>query len=137
LKYARTPDRFPVCGAERVFPDQPLKETGIMKKIVAAAVLVLGLGALAGCASVSKEEFEAVRATANKAAADAAAARAAADGAAGAAAKAQSAADAAKGTSDAAKATADAAKSSADAANACCQDTQTKIDRMFKKSMYK
>jgi len=32
---------------------------------------------------------------------------------------------------------ADAAKSAAGSANACCQDTQTKIDRMFKKSMYK
>ena len=94
-----------------------------MRKIVVPVVLALGIGMLGGCASVSKEEFEAVRANANKAAADAAAAKTAADGAAAAAAKAQS--------------TADAAKSTADAANACCQDTQTKIDRMFKKSMYK
>jgi murein lipoprotein len=94
-----------------------------MKKIVTTAVIVLSIGVLGGCASVSKEEFEAVRASASKAAADAAAAKAAADSAAAAAAKAQS--------------TADAANSSAEAANACCRDTQTKIDRMFKKSMYK
>lgn len=94
-----------------------------MKKIITPLVLVLALATLGGCASVSKEELDAVRTTASKAAADAAAAKAAADGAAATAAKAQS--------------TADAAKSSADEANACCRDTQTKIDRMFKKSMYK
>jgi murein lipoprotein len=108
-----------------------------MRKIVTTAVLALGIGALGGCATVSKEEFEAVRASASKAAADAAAAKAASDSAAAAAAKAQATADAAKATADAAKSSAEAAKSSADAANACCRDTQTKIDRMFKKSMYK
>jgi len=108
-----------------------------MKKIVTTVVLALGLVALGGCASVSREEFETVRATANKAAADAAAARASADSAAAAAVKAQSSADAARTTSEAAKSSADAAKSASEAANACCQDTQTKIDRMFKKSMYK
>lgn len=94
-----------------------------MKKIVVPAVLALSLGVLGGCATVSKEEFDAVKATANKAATDAAAAKTAADNAAAAAAKAQSSAD--------------AAKSSAEAANACCRDTQTKMDRVFKKSMYK
>jgi len=108
-----------------------------MKKIVASAVLVISLGILGGCASVSKEDLDAVRATASKALADAAAAKTAADNAAAAAAKAQSSADAAKSTADAAKSSSDAAKSSSEAANACCQDTQTKIDRMFKKSMYK
>lgn len=101
-----------------------------MKKIVTPVVLALSLGVLGGCATVSKEEFEAVRATANKAAADATAAKATADNAAAAAAKAQASADAAKSS-------AEAAKSSAEASNACCRDTQTKIDRMFKKSMYK
>jgi murein lipoprotein len=95
----------------------------VMKKIVTPLVLAIGLVTLGGCASVSKEELDAVKATASKAAADAAAAKSAADGAAAAAAQAQS--------------TADAAKSSADQANACCRDTQTKIDRMFKRSMYK
>lgn len=106
-----------------------------MKKIVVPAVLALSLGVLGGCAST--KDLEAVRATADKAVADAAAARAAADKAAAAAAKAQSTADAAKSSADAAVSSADAAKSAAGSANACCQDTQTKIDRMFKKSMYK
>lgn len=106
-----------------------------MKKIVAPAVLVLALGVLGGCAST--KDLEAVRAVADKAVADAAAAKAAADKAAAAAAKAQSTADAAKSSADAAVSSADAAKSTAGSANACCQDTQTKIDRMFKKSMYK
>ena len=92
-----------------------------MTNITAPAVFALSLALLGGCAT--KKDLEAVRAVADKAAADASAARASADKAAAAAATAQ--------------AKADAAKSAADSANACCQDTQTKIDRMFKKSMYK
>lgn len=106
-----------------------------MKKIVTSLVLALGLAVLGGCAST--KDLEAVRAVADKAVADAAAAKAAADKAAAAAAKAQSTADAARSSADAAVTSAGAAKSSAESANACCQDTQTKIDRMFKKSMYK
>ena len=94
-----------------------------MNKFVAPLLIAMTLSTIGGCATVSKAEFEAVRATADRAAADAAAARSAADSAATAAAKAQS--------------TADAAQSAAAEANTCCTDTQTKIDRMFKKSMYK
>jgi len=101
-----------------------------MKRLFVPLMIVVALSTIGGCATVSKSEFEAVRATADRAAADAAAARSAADGAATAAAKAQS-------TADSAQSTATAAKVSADEANACCRDTQTKIDRMFKKSMYK
>ena len=99
-----------------------------MTNITAPAVFALSLALLGGCATT--KDLEAVRAIADKATADASAAKASADKAAAAAAKAQSTADAAKSSSD-------AAKSSSEAANACCQDTQTKIDRMFKKSMYK
>jgi murein lipoprotein len=106
-----------------------------MKKIVTPVLLALSLGVFGGCAST--KDLEAVRATADKAVADAAAAKATADSAAAAAAKAQASADAARSSADSAKSSADAAKSSAEAANACCRDTQTKIDRMFKKSMYK
>jgi hypothetical protein len=106
-----------------------------MKKIVAPAVFALSLAMLGGCATT--KDFDAVRAIADKAAADASAARAGADKAAAAAAKAQATADSAKSSADAALSSADAAKSAAGSANACCQDTQTKIDRMFKKSMYK
>lgn len=101
-----------------------------MKRFIAPVLFAVTLSIAGGCATVSKAEFEAVRATADRAAADAAAARSSADGAATAAAKAQS-------TADAAQSAADAAKASAEEANACCRDTQTKIDRMFKKSMYK
>jgi hypothetical protein len=106
-----------------------------MKNIVTSLLLVLGLALAGGCAST--KDLDAVRAAADKAAAAAAKAQASADSAAAAAAKAQASADGARSTADTAKATSDAAKSSADAANACCRDTQTKIDRMFKKSMYK
>jgi murein lipoprotein len=100
-----------------------LLEKILMKRTILPFILVLTVGAMGGCASISREEFDAVRASASKAAADAAAAKAGADKALAAATKAQS--------------TADAAKSGAESANACCRDTQTKIDRMFKKSMYK
>jgi type IV secretory pathway TrbL component len=106
-----------------------------MKKIVIPVLLALSLGVFGGCAST--KDLEAVRTVADKAVADAAAARAAADKAAAAAAKAQSTADAAKSSADAAVSSADAAKSSAQSSDACCRDTQTKIDRLFKKSMYK
>ena len=106
-----------------------------MKKIFTPLLLVVGLALAGGCAST--KDLEAVRAIADKATADAVAAKAAADKAAAAAAKAQSTADAAKSSADSAVSSADAAKSAAGSANACCQDTQTKIDRMFKKSMYK
>jgi murein lipoprotein len=106
-----------------------------MKKILAAVVFALSLGLIGGCATT--KDLEAVRAIADKAVADAAAAKAAADKAGAAAAKAQSTADGAKSSADTAVSSADAAKSAAGSANACCQDTQTKIDRMFKKSMYK
>ncbi|HQR51943.1 MAG TPA: alanine-zipper protein [Burkholderiales bacterium] len=121
--------------AESASPSHSFSEINSMKKIVTSVFLVLGLALAGGCAST--KDLEAVRAVADKAAAAAAKAQATADSAAAAASKAQASADAAKSTSDAAKSTADAAKSSADAANACCKDTQTKIDRMFKKSMYK
>jgi hypothetical protein len=126
---------FGEIGEKKVSLNQSLLERRVMKKIVAPVMLALGAVMLVGCASTG--DLEAVRATANKAAAEAAAAKAAADKAAAAAAKAQSSADAAKSSADAAVSSADTAKSSAESANACCRDTQTKIDRMFKKSMYK
>lgn len=101
-----------------------------MNKLVAPFVLAVALGLVGGCSSVSRAEFDALRATADRAAAEAAAAKSAADNAASSAARAQS-------TADAAQSSASAAKAAADEANACCRDTQTKIDRMFKKSMYK
>ena len=50
---------------------------------------------------------------------------------------AQQTAEAAKSAADRAQQTADQALQSAGEANACCQQTNEKIDRMFKKSMEK
>jgi murein lipoprotein len=50
---------------------------------------------------------------------------------------AKTAAANAQSTADKASADAAAAMSKADEANTCCQNTNEKIDRMFKKSMYK
>ncbi len=86
-----------------------------------ALVGLVSLGSLTGCASTSgmdslRSEIRQANETAQQAAADAAAAR--------------KEAAAASATANEAKSTADAAKASADA-------TAEKIDRMFKKSMYK
>lgn len=87
---------------------------------VAAVALV---AALAGCSTVTKEEFDAVSATANNALTEARAAKAAADAAQ-------------KTASDAAYA-AQQAQSAADAANQCCRDNTEKLDRLFEKTMRK
>jgi murein lipoprotein len=81
-----------------------------VKTTVAAFAIALATG----CASTS--DLEKVRATAEEAKAAAAQAQA---------------------TADAAKSSADAAAAAANQANTCCTDTNEKIDRMFKKSMYK
>ena len=77
--------------------------------------LVSGM-TLGGCASVSKEDLAAVRATAEEAKTMAADAQA---------------------TAKSAQAEAAEANSRAAAAEATSADTESKIDRMFKKSMYK
>ena len=79
---------------------------------VGALATVLTLGA--GCATT--EEIDALRATAEEA-------RRTAEAAEAAAARAESKAD--------------AAKRAAEDAKGCCRDNSEKIDRMFKKSMYK
>ena len=71
--------------------------------------IALSLAMASGCATVKKEDLDAVRATA----------------------------DAAKAAAAQAQSTADAAKAAADQANTCCTQTNEKIDRMFKKSMNK
>jgi hypothetical protein len=83
-----------------------------VKPLLTAAVC----GLLFGCATTQQSDLDAVRAIAEKAAADAAAAQQAA-------AAAQSRADQAMGTASDAKAQSDA--------------TEAKVDRMFKKAMYK
>ncbi len=85
------------------------------KKFIASALILSAL-TLGGCATVSKEDLAEVRALAEKAAADASAAK-------------TMAADA--------RSTANTAKAEAESANTKATETETKIDRMFKKSMYK
>jgi murein lipoprotein len=72
-----------------------------------AAALAVSALVMGGCASTS--QLDEVRATA----------------------------EAAKRTAAEAKATADRAAADAAEANRCCQDTNQKLDRVFKKSMYK
>ena len=88
-----------------------------MKTIPIKALALMAVsGLLFGCATVKQSDLDEVRAIAEKAAADAAAANQAA-------ASAQSSADAAM----------DAASS----AKAESAETEMKLDRMFKKAMYK
>ena len=95
-----------------------------LKAGVAALVLV----AASGC--VSQKQVDEIKATADKAVQDAAAAKAAADAAA-------SAAQSAKSAADSAQSTANQAAQAAQAGQACCDATNEKIDRMFKKSQSK
>lgn len=94
-----------------------------MHKKLIYSVLIVSALALGGCATVSKEDLAEVRAIAEKAASDATEAK-------------TMAADA-QNTAAAAKSEAEAAKAAADDANRKSAETETKIDRMFKKSMYK
>jgi len=92
----------------------------MISNLIKPLVLIATSGLLFGCATTQQDdlrgELEQVRAIAEKAAADAAAAK--------------SAAAAAQASADAASATANSARSQS-------QETDAKIDRMFKKAMYK
>jgi murein lipoprotein len=84
-----------------------------MHALAAVAAIMVGLS---GCASTGSAEMAALQAKVDAASADAAAART----------------DAAS-----AKATAAEALQTANEAKAIAEDTETKIDRMFKKAMHK
>jgi uncharacterized lipoprotein NlpE involved in copper resistance len=101
-------------------------------KILTGAALAVALATSMGCVSQSKfDEHVAANDAAIKAAAqDAAAAKSAADAAAASAASAANAASAAQSTSS-------QALQAAQGAQACCDATNEKIDRAFKKSMGK
>lgn len=93
-----------------------------------AGLAALALASAAGC--VSQKSVDEARAVADRAAQDAAAAKAAADAAA-------ASANSAKTAAAAAQSTANQALQAAQAAQACCDATNEKIDRMFKKSVSK
>ena len=103
-----------------------------MKNVIStslkAGIAALVLVAASGC--VSQKAVDEIKATADKAVQDAAAAKSAADAAA-------SAAQAAKSSADSAQSAANQALQAAQASQACCDATNEKIDRMFKKSVSK
>jgi murein lipoprotein len=87
-----------------------------MKPALKPLALIALCGLTVGCATTQQQELADIRAIAEQAAADAAAAN-------------QAAADA--------RSRADAAMSAANSAKAQSAETEAKIDRMFKKAMYK
>ena len=101
-------------------------------KILTGAALAVALATSMGCVSKSMfdEHVAANDASIKAAAQDAAAAKAAADAAAASASSAANAANAAQSTSN-------QALQAAQGAQACCDATNEKIDRAFKKSMGK
>jgi hypothetical protein len=109
-----------------------MKGKKVMNKTIStslkAGVAALALLAAGGC--VSQKSVDAIKATADKAVQDAAAAKAAADSAASSAQSARSAADSAQSA-------ANQALQAAQASQACCDATNEKIDRVFKKSVSK
>ena len=97
------------------------------KTALRASGLVVLLAMAAGCATPGLDEF---KATADRAAADAAAAASAAEAA-------RASADRAGQAAAAAQSTADQALSAATEAQACCEANRESMERMFKKSMSK
>ena len=98
--------------------------TGINRRALnhlAKATLIMGIVGLTACASSSK--MEALQTDVDAATAEASAARAEASAARAEAAEAKAMAESATATANEAKATS--------------EDTETKIDRMFKKAMHK
>jgi len=106
----------------------PTKEPFNMKKTAfRASALVLFVAMAAGCATTGLDD---VKATADRAAADAAAAASAAEAA-------RAAADRASQAASAAQSTADRAMSAATESQACCEANRESMERMFQKSMSK
>jgi hypothetical protein len=106
----------------------PTKEPFNMKKTaLRAGALALFVVMTAGCATTALDD---VKATADRAAADAAAAISAAEAA-------RAAADRAASAASAAQSTADQALAGASEAQACCEANRESMERMFQKSMSK
>jgi F0F1-type ATP synthase epsilon subunit len=97
------------------------------KTALRASGLALFIAMAAGCATTGLDE---VKATADRAAADAAAAASAAEAA-------RASADRAAKAASAAQSTADQAMSAATKAQTCCEANRESMERMFQKSMSK
>ena len=93
------------------------------KNVLKVGAIVLFLGLASGCATTGLDE---VKATANRAAADAAAAASSAEAA-------RAAADRAAQAAASAQSTADQALSAATEAQACCEANRETMERMFRK----
>jgi hypothetical protein len=105
-------------------------KTAIVKTLTVATAAIM-LAVATGCTDKDTlARIDAANASAKAAAQDAAAAKSAADAAAAAASSAGNAASAAQST-------ANQALQAAQASQACCDATNEKIDRAFKKSMGK
>jgi len=105
-------------------------KTAIAKTLTVAAATLM-LATATGCSNQDLlAKVDAANAAAKQAQADAAAAKASADSAAAAASSASTAANSAQST-------ANQALQAAQASQACCDATNEKIDRAFKKSMGK
>ena len=106
----------------------PTKEISKMKKTaLRASALALFVAMAAGCATTGLDD---VKATADRAAADASAAASAAEAA-------RAAADRAAQAASSAQSTADQALAAATEAQACCEANKESMERMFQKSMSK
>ena len=105
-------------------------KTAIVKTLTVAAAAIM-VATASGCTNKDLlARVDAANAAAKSAAADAAAAKSAADAAAAAASSAGSAASSAQST-------ANQALQAAQASQSCCDATNEKIDRAFKRSMGK
>lgn len=100
------------------------------KLVIKAGVAALALMMATGCASVSKKDFDALSARVDQLARDSASAKSAADAASAAASEANQKASSAQST-------ANQALNAANQSQACCDATNEKIDRMFKRSQQK
>src|ERR1044071_7059053 len=94
-----------------------------MQIALRTALLVSGFAMVTACKSVTKEELDAVRATA--------------EGAQNAANAAQRTATQAQQAASGAQSTANQALQAAQAAQACCDATNQRLDRMFEQSQAK
>jgi hypothetical protein len=100
----------------------------MIKNVLKVSALVLFLGLASGCATTA--QLDAVKATADQAAADAASASSAAEAA-------RAGADRAAQAAAAAQSTADEALEVGAVAVVCCEANRETMDRMFQKSMSK
>ncbi len=100
------------------------------KLAIKAGAVALAMVMATGCSTVAQKDFDALSVKVDQLARDAAAAKSAADAASAASSEAGQKASAAQST-------ANQALNAANQSQACCDATNEKIDRMFKRSQAK